>query len=191
MRTEFTERPSPATRHQSPATTVSFFPRQTIEWHIEEPRAFRRLSLSLVEMALLTGVLLHVYRSYVLTRGATGWLLFGGALAFGILFLLFMTTAHLANFPIQKWAWRAPAFAAIEWAGEMATSFLLILIGREPYGSVRAELHDWPSMAMGTLATRGSIILIWSLLLAGIVQIVRRVMAGSLEEEKEEAHARG
>jgi len=168
---------------------MSFFPRQTIEWHIEEPRAFRRLSLSLVEMALLTGVLLHVYRSYVLTRGATGWLLFGGALAVGILFLLFMTTAHLANFPIQKWAWRAPAFAVIEWAGEMVTSLLLIWIGREPYGSVRAEFHDWPSMAMGTLATRGSIILIWSLLLAGIVQIVRRVMAESLEEEKEEAHA--
>lgn len=168
---------------------MSFFPRQTIEWHIEEPRAFRRLSLSLVEMALLTGVLLHVYRSYVLTRGATGWLLFGGALAFGILFLLFMTTAHLANFPIQKWAWRAPAFAAIEWAGEMATGFLLILIGREPNGTVRAELHDWPSMAVGTLETRAATILIWSLLLAGIVQIVRRLMAETIEEEKDKVHA--
>jgi hypothetical protein len=170
---------------------MSFFPRQTIEWHIQEPRAFRRLSLSLVEMALLTGVLLHVYRSYVLTRGATGWLLFGGALALGILFLLFMTTAHLANFPVQKWAWRAPAFAAIEWAGEVVTSLLLIWIGREPYGTVRAELRDWPSLAMGTLATRGSIILVWTLLLAGIVQIVRRIMADGLEEEKKEAHVSG
>jgi hypothetical protein len=169
---------------------VSFFPRQTIEWHIEEPRAFRRLSLSLVEMALLTGVLLRVYRSYILTRGATGWLLFGGTLAFGILFLLFMTTAHLANFPIQKWAWRAPAFAVLECAAEMATSLLLIWVGREPYGSVRAELHDWPSMAIGTLATRGLMIVVWTLLLAGIVQIVRRTMiAGTVEEEKEEARA--
>jgi hypothetical protein len=44
-------------------------------------------------------------------------------------------------------------------------------------------------MAMGTLATRGSLILLWALLLAGIVQIVRRTMAGTVEEEKEEARA--
>ena len=168
---------------------MSFFPRQTIEWHLEEPRAFRRLSLSLVEMALVTGVLLHVYRSYVLTHGANGWLFFGGSLALGMLFLLFMTTAHLANFPIQRWAWRAPLFAVIEWAAEMATSALLIWIGKEPLGSARAEWHDWPAMAMGTLATRGLLILIWALLLAGIIQIVRRTMAGSVEEEKEEARA--
>lgn len=168
---------------------MSYFPRQTIEWHIQEPRAFRRLSLSLVEVALVTGVLLRVYRSYVLTHGATGWLLFGGTLAFGVLFLLAMTTAHLANFPIQRWAWRAPAFAILECIGEMATSLLLIWLGREPYGSVRAEFHDWPSMAIGALATRGIIIVVWTLLLAAIVQIVRRVMSGTVEEEKEEARA--
>jgi len=168
---------------------LSFFPRQTIEWHIEEPRAFRRLSLSLVEMSLVTGVLLHVYRAYVLTHGANGWLFFGGSLALGLLFLLFMTTAHLANFPIQKWAWRAPAFAFLECTGEMATSLLLIWLGREPLGSARAEWHDWPAMAIGTLATRGVLILVWALMLAGIVQIVRRVMAGAVEEEKEEARA--
>lgn len=168
---------------------MSFFPRQTIEWHIEEPRTFRRLSLSLVEMALVTGVLLRVYRSYVLARGATGWLLFGGSIALGILFLLFMTTAHLANFPIQRWAWRAPLFALLESAGEMAASLLLIWVGHEPLGTVRAEFHDWPGMAMGTLATRGLIIILWTLLLAGIVQIVRRIMAGAVEEEKEEARA--
>jgi hypothetical protein len=163
---------------------VSFFPRQTVEWHIQEPRAFRRLSLSLVEMSLVTGILLHVYRAYVLTHRANGWLFFGGSLAFGLLFLLFMTTAHLANFPIQKWAWRAPAFALLECASEMVTSLLLIWIGREPLGSARAEWHDWAGMAMGTLATRGLLILLWSLLLAGIVQIVRRVMAGAVEEER-------
>jgi hypothetical protein len=163
---------------------VSFFPRQTIEWHIEEPRAFRRLSLSLVEMSVVTGILLHVYRAYVLTHRANGWLLAGGSLALGLIFLLFMTTAHLANFPIQRWAWRAPAFALLECTSEMVTSLLLIWIGREPLGSARAEWHDWPGMAMGTLATRGLLILLWSLLLAGIVQIVRRVMAGAIEEEK-------
>ena len=163
---------------------MSFFPRQTIEWHIQEPRAFRRLSLSLVEMSLVTGILLHVYRAYVFTHRANGWLFSVGSLALGLIFLLFMTTAHLANFPIQKWAWRAPAFALLECAGEMVTSLLLIWIGREPLGSARAEWHDWAAMAMGTLATRGLLILLWSLLLAGIVQIVRRVMAGAVEEER-------
>lgn len=178
----------PGTIGRLPVQPVSFFPRQTIEWHIEEPRAFRRLSLSLVEMALVTGVLLRVYRSFVLTRGAGSWLLFGGTIALGILFLLFMTTAHLANFPIPKWTWRAPAFAGVEAVGELVTSVLLILIGREPMGSTRAELHDWPSLAIGTIATRVVIVLVWSLLLAGIVQIVRRTMAaGEIEEDKEEA----
>jgi hypothetical protein len=44
-------------------------------------------------------------------------------------------------------------------------------------------------MAVGTLATRGITIVVWTLLLAAIVQIVRRVMAGTVEEEKEEARA--
>ena len=162
----------------------SFFPRQTLEWHLEEPRAFRRLSLSLVEMAVVTGVLLRVYRSFILTHGANGWLYLGGTLGVGILFLLLMCTAHIANFPVQRWLWRAPAFALIESAAEMLASLLLIWVGREPYGSVRAEWHDWPSMAIGTLATRGLAIVLWTLLLAGIVQIVRRVMAGSVEEER-------
>jgi hypothetical protein len=163
---------------------VSFFPRQTVEWHLQEPRAFRRLSLSIVEMAIVTGVLLHVYRAYVLTHGANGWLFFGGSLALGMLFLLFMATAHLANFPIQRWTWRAPLFALIECGAEMATSLLLILLGREPLGSTRAEWHDWASMAMGTVATRGLLIIVWALLLAGIVQIVRRTLAGAVEEER-------
>jgi hypothetical protein len=162
----------------------SYFPRQTLEWHLEEPRAFRRLSLSLVEMALVTGVLLRIYRSYVLTHGANGWIYLGGTLGFGLLLLLLMATAHLANFPVQRWLWRAPAFVLIECAAEMATSLLLIWVGREPYGSVRAEFHDWPSMAIGALATRGIAIIVWTLLLAGIIQIVRRVMAGSVEEER-------
>lgn len=132
----------------------------------------------------MTGVLLRVYRSYVLTHGANGWLYLGGTFGFGLLVLLLMATAHLANFPIQRWLWRAPAFVLIECAAEMATSLLLIWVGREPYGSVRAEWHDWPSMAIGALATRGIAIILWTLLLAGIVQIVRRLMAGSVEEER-------
>ena len=44
----------------------SFFPRNTVEWRLEEPAAFRRLSLSLVEMALLAGIVLRVLRALTL-----------------------------------------------------------------------------------------------------------------------------
>jgi hypothetical protein len=134
-------------------------------------------------MGLVTGVLLRIYRSFVFTHSANG-LFYVGMLILGVLFLLAMATAHVANFPLQRWLWRAPAFAIIESAGEMVTSLLLIWAGREPYGSVRAEWHDWPAMAMGTLATRGLSILLWTLLLAGIVQIVRRMMTDSVEDER-------
>jgi hypothetical protein len=39
-------------------------------------------------------------------------------------------------------------------------------------------------MAMGTLATRGLAVMLWTLLLAGIVLVVRRVMADAVEEER-------
>ena len=39
-----------------------FFPRKTTEIRIREPRAFRRLSYSLIEMALVTGVVVRTYR---------------------------------------------------------------------------------------------------------------------------------
>ena len=159
----------------------SFFPRSTVEWKFEEPRAFRRLTLSLVEMAAVTGVMIRIFRSFVLTHGTNGWIYLGGTFVAGMLFLLLMATAHLANFPIQRWAWRAPLFALTEWLAEMATSAFLIWVGREPYGTIRADWQDWSSMAVGALATRGSAILLWTLLLAGIVQLIRRVMAGAVE----------
>lgn len=154
----------------------SFFPRHAIELHLEEPRAFRRLSFSLVEMAVLTGVLLRVYRSFALTHGSNSWWYIGGSFAFGLVLLLGLATAHLANFPVQRWVWRAPLFVAVEWAAEMAMSLVLVWAGREPNGTVRAELVDWPAMAAGTLLTRGVAVLLWALLLAGIVGVVRRTI---------------
>jgi len=68
-------------------------------------------------------------------------------------------------------------------------SLFLIWAGREPNGTVRAEWHDWPSMALDTLARRGVAVLLWALLLAGIVQLVRRLMLSRVEEESEEAPA--
>src|SRR4051812_41115722 len=98
----------------------SFFPRQTVQLHLEEPKAFRRFSFSLVEMALVTGILVRVYRVLILTHGSNNWLYLTGVSVLGIAFLLGMVTAHLANYPLHQYLWRAPTFAALEVAAEMA-----------------------------------------------------------------------
>jgi hypothetical protein len=150
-----------------------FFPLHTTTMRIEEPKAFRRFSLSLVEMALITGVLVRVYRSLVLTHAASGFGYIAATMTLAIVFVIFMATAHLANYPLHHWLWRAPAFAGLEVVGEMATSLLLIWLGREPNGTVRAHFSDWPSMAMRAALYRGLTVVLWSLILAAIVHVVR------------------
>lgn len=151
-----------------------FAPHQTIEWHLEEPAAFRRLSLSLVEMALVTGVVLRLLRAFAFTHGRASVIVaIAAVIAWGLI-LVGMATAHLANYPLRHWAWRAPIFAVVETAGEMLTSLLLIGLGREPDGTARAHFNDWPSMAARTLLQSELTLCLWMLLLAGIIVLVRR-----------------
>ena len=162
----------------------TFFPRHSVEWRLEEPAAFRRLSISLVEMALLTGIVLRLLRALTFTHGRASWLFYGAAFLVGLLVLLGMTTAHLANWTLRSWVWRAPLFALVEVAGEMATSLLLIALRREPEGAVRAEFHDWPSMALRAFLQSELSICLWAALLAGVIMFVRRSgIAEGVEEE--------
>ncbi len=161
-----------------------FFPRKTTEIRIREPRAFRRLSYSLIEMALVTGVVVRTYRLLILTHGANNWLYFGASFAVGAVLLLGMVTAHLANFPLHQYIWRAPAFAGIEVAAEMVTSALLIAIGHEANGTVRAHWDDWIGMGLNALLIRGIAIVVWSSILAGSVQLVRRTVVHEDEDTK-------
>jgi hypothetical protein len=151
----------------------NFFPKHTAAMRIEEPKAFRRFSLSLVEMALVTGILVRVYRSVIFTHGSSSLVYIGTMMTIALVFMVGMATAHLANYPLHRWVWRAPAFAGLEIVGEMATSLFLIWIGREPNGTMRAHYADWPSMVIRVLEIRGLVVVLWSLLLAGIVQVVR------------------
>lgn len=165
----------------------SFFPRHTVDLRLEEPAAFRQLSFSLVEMALITGVVLRLLRVLALGHASSSWWFVGGAYAVGIFVLLGMVTAHLANYPIRQWSWRAPAFAVIETLGESVASAALIAIGRERLGTARATWHDWPAMASGALGWRLVVIALWSLLLAGVVTLVRRIVAA----RRKRAHSEG
>ena len=162
----------------------SFFPRDTVEWRLEEPPAFRRLSLSLIEMALLTGIVLRLLRALTFTHGRDSWFFYGAAFVVGTAILLGMTTAHLANWTIKSWLWRAPLFSLLETVGEMGTSLLLIAMNREPEGTARAEFHHWPSMTLRALLQSELTICLWALLLAGVILFMRRSgMAEGVESE--------
>ena len=153
------------------------------EWDLEEPAAFARIARSPVELALITGVVIRVFRAIVLTHGnATSSYLFA-ALVLGTLFLLGMATLHLGRFPVRVWPWRAPLFAVFETAGEMLVSLLLISLHREPWGTARAEYMDWQPMATGVLFWRLIAVCVWALLLGTTVQFVRgRVLADTGRE---------
>lgn len=152
-----------------------FFPKHTVQW--EEPTILRRFSLSLLEVAILTGITLRLYRAVVITLGSSSsWLWAGGTFAIGILVLCAAATVHLSNFPMQRWVWRAPAFAALVAAAESLTALVLIWLGREPLGSARAEWSDWLPMAGTTLWTRLFVVCGWALLLSAMVWIVRRTI---------------
>ena len=153
----------------------SFFPRQTIDWRaVEEPAALRRLSLSLAEMGLITGVVLRLLRAVTFTTGRVNWFVFGASLLAGLVILVGMTTAHLANFSLPRWSWRAPLFAFVTTLGARATSLLLIAMRREPEGTARADFHDWPSMTLRFLLYSELTVCLWALVLAGVIYLIRR-----------------
>jgi len=172
-----------------------YFPRHTVELRVEETKAFRRLSFNLLEMALVTGVVLRLYRAIVLTHGSpTSWVYIIGTFVLGIAFMCSMATGHLANYPLRKWVWRAPLFAFGVVVGEMATSLLLIAVGREATGTARAGWNDWPGLALSTFWTREVMICVWAALLALIVTVVRRtIVAAELhgKHEREREHQTG
>ena len=170
---------------------ANYFPRQTVVWKLQETPGFRRLTLSLVEMAVVTGVLLRVYRAFALANTAGSWLYLGGTIAVGVLVLCAMVTLHLGNYPVRHWLWRAPAFVALEVATEMIISAALIALHRERYGSARAELDHWPAMAVNALYIRFAVVASFTLVLAAVVQVVRRwLLARENRETTADAVAR-
>ena len=125
----------------------------------------------------MTGVLLRLYRALTLSLYQSQSLFIAGAMfTLGFAFLFGMATLHLGNYTVRHWVWRAPAFAMIEAATETIVSLGLIAMHREPMGSARATFADWPAMALSTFFWRVSTVLAFSLVLAGVVQLVRYLL---------------
>lgn len=168
----------------------AMFPRHTIEWHLEEPKAFRRFSRSLVEMAIVTGILARIYRVIILTHGSNNWLYLAAVTVVGVVFLIGMVTAHLANYPLHQYLWRAPLFAGVEVLSEMVTSALLLALGREANGTVRAHWDDFVGMGLNALLYRGLTFVLWGLILAGVVTLLRETHIVHEDDEPDEAPSR-
>jgi hypothetical protein len=157
---------------------TEFFPRKTIAWEVvEDPTAIRRLSNSLPEMALVTGVGLRLYRAYVLSHGSPeSGLWVGATLVLFAIILLVMLTVHLANYTVRHWWWRAPMFAALEAGTEIMMSLALTAVGLEKIGSGAAELSDWLPGATQVLMWRMLLVIPFTVLLAVVVTAVRRIL---------------
>jgi hypothetical protein len=157
---------------------AGYFPRHSIAWKDEEAAAFRALSLSAVEFGLITGVVVRLARALALSHGLSGRFIFFEltVILLYTVVLLGAAAAHLANYPLRRWVWRAPLFALMEVTGEMGASALLIALHRERWGSARADWGDWPAMALNTLFTRGVEVCAFALVLAGVVYLVRRTL---------------
>jgi type III secretory pathway component EscS len=156
---------------------ASFFPREVIQWRDQRLHPLRAFSLSTLEMAGTTGVVLRLFRA--LTRMdsiSSSWVVFVLGVVVGALFLCGMLTWHLGNFPLRRWPVRVAFFALIEWAAELGMSSVLIAVKREPLGSRVAVWHDWWGLAGQTLVERPLVIVVYTLILAGCVQLVRRIL---------------
>lgn len=156
---------------------ADFFPRTTVSWKVEQPHALRRMTLSLPQMALLTGICLRLWRSYTLTHGTPdSWAWVGGTFLAGVSFLFLMCAIHLANFTLKNWIWRAPLFAVLESATEIVMSFALTTLNLEPLGAEMAELSDWLSTSIRIFFVRLSGVIIFSFVLGIVVWILRRLL---------------
>lgn len=159
---------------------VRFAPTQTGAWDAYEASAVRKFSRSLVLMAAVTGVVWRLCRALFLGAGPTqSPLFFGSVIALGVLVFFGMATLHVGNYPLKRWLWRVPVFALVESVAEVATSALLISLGREPYGSAVAEWPDLASIAATVLTTHVLVLSVYGGILALVVQGIRRSMTAA------------
>jgi hypothetical protein len=164
----------------------AFFPTRTSTFKLDEARAFRRLSFSVLEMAVVTAVILRVYRALALSMAGANVFFLGLSFAIGFVVLFGMVTLHLGNFTIRRWVWRAPLFALIEAAAESLTSLGLIALHREPLGSARATFADWPGIVGSVFTWRVSAIIVFALVLAAVVQMTRATLGEETGKSKRE-----
>ena len=134
-----------------------------------------RIPRSLIPMALITGIVVHLYRLFVLVSPAIkfGWISLFLGFAGEYVLLLSLTTVYLGNHPVRQWIWRVPLFTVAEWLVEVAAVTILIRGRIERIGSEQARAADLSSIVLDRLIWHGAAIITFSLILAIVVQTVR------------------
>ncbi len=136
---------------------------------------WHRIAASLVEMAVIAGVIVRVLHVLSNAHGVQlDWHSFIGTFIAVPVVLLALATIHLSSYPLHQWVWRAPVFALVESVVESVLSLALIAAGRERWGTGRAVFGDWPAMAGTTFLTRFGMICVFAAILGGVAQFVRR-----------------
>jgi hypothetical protein len=151
-----------------------FFPERSFS-HARVDSLIARVPRSLIPMALITGIVVHIYRVFILASPTItfGWISLFLARAGEYVLLLSLTTVYLGNHPVRQWIWRVPLFTVAEWLVEAAAVAILIRIRFERIGSEQARTGDLGSIVMDRLIWHGAAILTFSLILAVVVQTVR------------------
>ena len=134
-----------------------------------------KLPRSLIPMAVFTGIVVHSYIWLVLARASVhfGWIALLLAFSGRFVLLLALATVYLGNHPVRQWIWRAPAFAALEIAIEAIMVAALIQIRVERIGTEHAHRTDWWGIVSDIMIYHGIAILVFSAILAVVVQTVR------------------
>ncbi len=134
-----------------------------------------RIPRSLIPMALITGIVVHLYRVFVLASPTItfGWITLFLAGAGEYVLLLSLTPVYLGNHPVRQWIWRVPLFTVAEWLVEAAAVAVLIRIRFERIGSEPARAGDLSSIVIDRLIWHGAAIITFTLILAVVVQTVR------------------
>lgn len=151
-----------------------FFPERSFS-HTRVDSLIARVPRSLIPMALITGIVVHIYRVFILASPTItfGWISLFLAGAGEYVLLLSLTTVYLGNHPVRQWIWRVPLFTVAEWLVESAAVAILIRIRFERIGSEQARVGDLGSIVMDRLIWHGAAIVTFSLILAVVVQTVR------------------
>jgi hypothetical protein len=153
---------------------MRFFPQDTLEWRVMEPSMLRRLSISLVPMAVIAGIVLRSARLVSLhAPGLTVLLVW----IVGLALLAAFVTLHLGNYPLRQWVWRAPSFALVQTVASLTTSAVFVALGMERLGSTAMRWPQWLGDIFPTLVRNMIAVCAYALLLAVAVQLVRRTLA--------------
>ncbi len=154
-----------------------FFPERTIVWAEHEIAWLRRWTLVPAAIGPVTGVVLRVANSLVMTYGRSGrWTVLIVWYIVAAIVLCSAATVHLGNYPVRMWWWRAPTFALWETLGGAVASAVLIAAHREFWGSAHADFDDWPTIVVSTLILHTIAICLYSAALAGVVESVRAIL---------------